>query len=125
MTVETVKGFAIARGKIVQREIFVKRKDAATRLDLKTAKGKRGWAVRYGRVIETLTTPSLSKRRGSGKLRHQEIGGQGQCWDDWSEPLPTRVQAQRKLVKHLSCRVTSAKASLRSAERELAKALAK
>lgn len=115
MKKKTVIGYEVRGGKITERTLFGSRAEASRHLA--GQKGVRGFQLRWDQVVETLTT----KRKG-GKLRHQQIGGNGLYWEDWLEPFPTHARALAERIKRLRSRVTDRKQALRKAERELAKA---
>jgi len=111
---KTVTGFEVRGGKVQAHTLYATRKDAARHLE--SFKGLRGFSVRYGRVVETLTTKKRVKNH------HQEIGGEGRSWEDWVAPLATRREAERILFNDLRRKVAARRADLRDAERALAKA---
>ena len=113
----TVSGYEVRAGKVQPRTLYATRKDAA--LHLESFKGVRGFAVRWGGVIETLTT------RKHGRNFHQQIGGNGYSWKDYAPPYVTRRSAEAAWIKDLRRRVSRGKRELREAERALAKAVRK
>lgn len=113
MSARPVSGYEVRAGKIVQRTLYATRKQAAAHVA--SFKGLRGFAVYGNRIVETLTT------RKRGKNFHQEIGGQGQSWENWMQPLATREEAKAQLLRGLRSKLKSRQADVREIETLLKK----
>jgi hypothetical protein len=120
-TKTTLKGYQICAGIVRERFMYATREEAAKHIgEAKAEKAEtRGFAVRYGSVVATVS------RIVRGKWRHQEAGGKGYHWDDNRPPYATRKEAHVVVVRGLREALKRKKLDVRRVERELAKAVKK
>ncbi len=112
MSSKPITGYEVRGGAVVMRTLYATRAEASRRIA--DAKVVRGFALRWGKIVATATT-----RRKNGKLRHQEVGGNGHYWEDHIEPFATRAEASKARLKNARDHVRRTKERLAIARREL------